>query len=463
MRRAQLYRVGRLPLLTALGLSLVCGQSGVAKAQSQPPLSVPFGGPPPADPEAITIEGWQLRGALDTVVQNSNNYLLTSPASLSGWAAGLNPHATAEWSNGIHSTILYGTYQHLQYNSVGTDDGEATITQRYSPLRDLTFSLLGDYTHRTIGNILTNSIPTTITTTATTVLPNGNTVLPNGTIVSPSGQIVGQVGQTAGAGGVSVVNPFDQFTGAARAEKIFNGGVLSLGASVLRYSYENQASKAGDFTAKTFTEDAAFWLGPLFYAYSDGSFTARTNTQPVPDSTAYRVIGGIGTRQFGLFRASAYVGHQGSQASGSGSAEGIVYGGAISYDPLPTWSLSANYDDTTNISSQISASTQALSLPSVTPLLLPTSSSTEVSTITLRSEYRPATQWAAIGLVGFTKVRYLDSPQMQDAWLADATLQYDVLRNLTLTWECQYTSIVSNHPASSVSRELVIMRSSYRF
>ena len=64
---------------------------------------------------------------------------------------------------------------------------------------------------------------------------------------------------------------------------------------------------------------------PIFYAYSDGSFTLRDNSGPNSDSTAYRVIGGIGTRQFGLFSASFYFGHQGSEQSRA--AGGDVYGG----------------------------------------------------------------------------------------------------------------------------------------
>jgi hypothetical protein len=105
---------------------------------------------------------------------------------------------------------------------------------------------------------------------------------------------------------MSLINPYDQFTGTAKIDKIFNHGILTLGTSVVHSDYEIQGSE--DYTAKTFRENGAFWLGPVFYAYSDGSFTMRSNTSPNVDSTAYRVVGGIGTRQFGLFRASFYFG-----------------------------------------------------------------------------------------------------------------------------------------------------------
>ena len=443
----------------------VCGSAVTARAQ-EPPLTVPKGGPPPSDPNAIEFDGWQLYPSLDFIVENSNNYFLSPQAKISGWAFGVSPSVTAEWSNGIHTTTLFGTFEHLQYpteSSVNTNYGEATFTQRYAPLRDLTFTFLGDYMHQTISTGLTSAIPSPITTTATSVLPNGNIVLPNGTIVSPSGQIIGQSSAVTTASALSAVNPYDQFTGTAKIDKIFSDGVLSLGASVVRLNYEEQASEPEDFTATTVTENGAFWLGPLFYAYSDGAFTMRDNTNPNPDSTAYRVIGGIGTRQFGLFRASLYFGHQGSEASSSGSAAGEVYGGSLTYYPTADWTIKANVDETINISSQTSPSTEALSIPAPTPVQVPVSSSTNVTAITLRPEYNISPQWSASGLFGYTRIESIGSPVLETAWLADATLRYNIWQNLTLSWEYQYSSTVSNQPMSSASRNLIVMHASYRF
>lgn len=429
-------------------------------------MTVPAGGPPSLDPNAIAVAGWQLYPSLDFIAENSNNYFLSSQAKISGWAFGVSPSVTAEWSNGIHTTTLYGNFEHLQYpteSSVNTDQGEATFTQRYAPLRDLTFTFIGDYMHQTIASSLTSSIPAPITTTATTVLPNGNIILPNGTIVSPSGQIVGQSSSTSVGSASSAVNPYDQFAGTAKVDKIFSDGIVSLSASMLRLNYDEQASEPEDFTATTFTEDASFWLGPLFYVYSDGSFTMRDNTSPNPDSSAYRIIGGIGTRQFGLFRGSLYFGHQGSAASSSGSAGGDVYGGSLTYYPTADLTIRGSVDETINISSQTSPSTEALSIPAPTPVQIPISSSTDVTAITLRPEYKINPQWTASGLFGYTRIEYIGSPVLETAWLADATLRYNILQNLTLSWEYQYSSIVSNQPNSNANRTLIMMRASYRF
>ena len=440
---------------------------GNAAYAQEPPLTIPAGGPHAADPGAISFNSWQLYPSLNTFTQYSNNYFLSPEQKISGWSFGVTPSMTAEWSNGIHSTTLYGTYTHLDYptaNEVNTNDGKATITQQYAPLRDLTFTFLGDYMHQTTASVLTSAIPSPIVSPATTVLSNGNTVLPNGTIVSPSGQIVGQSGPTVSATALSVVNPYDAYTATGRVEKLFSHGIIALDASLLRQNYEEQASQSQDFTAKTFTENAAFWLGPIFYAYSNGSFAITSYPAPSPGTTAYRVIGGIGTRQFGLFRASAYFGYQGSDTSGFPSAGGNVVGGILTYYPTPLWTVSANFDETINIASALAPpSTQALTIPVTTPLQIATSSSTQTTATTLHSTYEISPQWTASGLFGYTRVQYLGTMQWQNAWIGDATLRYDMRRNLSLTWEYQYSSIVSNIPVTTAIRNFITMSASYRF
>jgi hypothetical protein len=451
-----------LAVLTAL---FAFGQVSPGFAQ-EPPLTVPAGGPFAYDPNAIALNSWLVYPSLDFFAQNSNNYFLSPTQKAQGWSLGVSPSVTAEWSNGIHSTTIYGNFSHIEYptdSALLTDDGEATFTQKYSPLRDLTFSLSGDYTHKTIASSLTSAIPSPITAPATTTLPNGNTVLPNGTIISPTGQIVGQVGAGVSAAPFAVVNPYNTFTGTAKAEKIFSDGIVTLGASLLRWDYEEQASRPQDFTAKTFTEDSAFWLGPVFYGYSDGSFTIHDES-PLGDSTAYRVIGGIGTRQFGLVRASAYFGHQGTGTSGGASTGGNVYGGALTYYPTPSWTLSVNLDETINLApAGTPASTQALNISALTPLQIPVSSSTQITASSLRSDYHITPLWTVSGTFAYTRINFLGSPAWDNTWLADATLKYDILRDLTLSWEYQFSSIVSNVPLTSASRSLIAMHATYKF
>jgi hypothetical protein len=293
------------------------------------------------------------------------------------------------------------------------------------------------------------------------LLPNGNTQFPNGTIVSPTGQIVGQANPGLFVNGTSVVNPYDQFTGTASVNKIFNRGILTLSGSTARTDYENPGTPG--FSTNSFSENGAVWLGPVFYAYSNGSFALTSNASPNPNSSAYRVVGGIGTRQFGLFRSSLYFGHQGSDVQASGKAGGDVYGGAISYYPTPPWTITASIDETINVSSETSVSTQALVIPGQTPLQIPLSASTRITATSLQTTYAISQQWTASGSLSYTRIEYIDSSRLDNTWSSDITLSYDIWRNMTLAWEYQFTSILSNAPFTSSKRNYINMSATYKF
>jgi Putative beta-barrel porin 2 len=455
-------RIRTIAFLFVFSGFFACG-TGASLAQ-EPPV-VPLAGPLPGVGNAIPLNTWLLYPTLNLSSQYSNNYFLSPQAKLAGVGFGISPAVTAQWTNGIHSTTLFGNFQGIQYPTlpeINTTDGEATFTQKYSPLPDLSFSISGDYTHRTIAPGLQNGFLPAISAPTTTVLPNGNIVLPNGSIVTPTGQLVGQTNPALVVNGVTVVNPYDVYTGSARVDKIFSDGTLSISASTARLAYEQPASQNLDFTGTTFTEDASFWLGPLFYVYSDGSYAIDSGTSPNPTVDIYRIVGGLGTRQFGLFRLSGYFGHQGSEAAGQ-SAGGNVYGGALSYYPTPDWTISAHIDETINTSSQTTPSILAITLPIPTPAQIPLSSSVQLTTASLQANYIISPQWTIGETVGYTHVDNVGSPIIEDYMFVNTSLKYDIWRNMTLILEYQYTNVASNAPLTSTSRNFISMTASYRF
>jgi hypothetical protein len=379
----------------------------------------------------------------------------------------------AQWTNGIHTTTIYGNVDTQFYptdGTINTFDREVTITQKYSPLPDLTFSALADYTHKTISSALTNSIPTQVNTpvATATVLPDGNIELPNGTIVAPNGQIVGQVNPALANSGTTLVNPYDQYTATATVSKIFNGGILTLSNSVAKTDYQLVQAVGPmaytSFTSETFTENGSFALGPLFYVYSNGSFSIRSDNANLPtNSDAYEVVGGIGTRQFGLFKASAYFGHQGSDVEGSGTAGGAVYGATFNYYPTFVWTIIAKFAQTNNISSQTVPSSQAITLPTNAPVQIPTSSSTLISTPSLQTTYQISPLLTFLGYFSYSRIEYIGSPLLTNAWLADLQISYEIWRNMTLTGEYQFTDVVSNSALQSGRRNLFMLSANYRF
>jgi hypothetical protein len=472
---AKSNRIASFTALAVFGALCAFGGVSAAHAQTEPPTSIPAGGPPPYDPNAIAFNRWLLYPSVNFLAENSNNFFISPQSKLSGWMFGVNPAITAEWSNGIHTTTLYGSFQQLQYppdnqnpqeSKISAPSGEATWTQQYAPLRDLNFTLVGDYNHQTLQAGLTNSLPSAVPFTGLTILPNGNIVLPNGNIINPiTGQVVGQAGTAVSASPTSFVNPYDVFTTSASAQKIFSYGIATVGTSFSRTDYEKQGTS--DFDNKSFTEDTSLWLGPVLYAYSDGAYNIRTtdpSSIPGDNGTVYRIIGGIGTRQFGLFRASVYFGHQGSGSSGSGSAGGNVFGGVLTYYPTPAWTLSVNVDNTINLApAGAPPSTQALNVPALTPLQFSLSSSTQITSTSLHSSYIISPQWSVNGVFGFTHVENIGSPVWDDSYVADASINYNIWRNMTLAWEYQFSSTVSNAPQTSVDRNLITMSATYKF
>lgn len=439
----------------------------------EPPLNVSgVGRLPAADPNAIAVNGWLLYPTLRGYGTYTDNFFLSPFNALSVGGVGVNPALTAVWSNGIHTTTLYGNIDEQVYpsdNEINTFNARAGFTQRYEAMRDLIFTVNGNYAHQTLTPGLQNSIQTPTAAPAITVLPNGNTVLPNGTILSPSGQPIGQTNAPAGSAIPLVVNPSDAFTGTFSVDKIFNRGILSLSASANRTDFVNQSVQP-NFSSRTLTERAAFWLGPLLYAYSNGSVSTFVNdatigpitSTPSVATTSYQVIGGLGTRQFGLFRSSAYFGHQGSEGGGA-TAGGNVYGGALSYYPTVDLTFAGTVDRTINIASQPFSTNLALTLPGQLAVQVPLGASTVITSFGLRSTYQITQQWVANCQLTYSRFEFVDSPRLDNTWVLDATLRYDIWRNMSLTWEYRYTNILSNAPLMSASSNFGIMGATYRF
>ena len=162
-------RSNRIRRIAALALFCAYFAIGgiIAARAGEPPTTIPAGGPPAYDPNAIAFNSWLLYPQVNFLASNSNNYFATpnyfgSPQRISGWELGVTPSMTAIWSNGIHTTTLYGNFQYLSYQTNGelnSKNGEATWTQQYAPLRDLNFTFVGDYVHQTLQSGLTNALP----------------------------------------------------------------------------------------------------------------------------------------------------------------------------------------------------------------------------------------------------------------------------------------------------------------
>jgi len=65
--------------------------------------------------------------------------------------------------------------------------------------------------------------------------------------------------------------------------------------------------------------------------------------------------------------------------------------------------------------------------------------------------------------LAYTQNLFIGSPFFENAWLADVNLAYDIWRNMTLTLDYQYSSIVSNEPLTSTNRYFITISALYKF
>jgi hypothetical protein len=437
--RAAVKRLGRFVaagLFAMLSAQSLLGCPTAASAQEAPPLDVPSSGVLTKPDDARTAGDWLLYPTIGVYSSYSDNLFQSPVNPISTWLFGIDPSLRAVWTNGIHTTEIFGSADARGYtpdSELDAFDDHVGILQKYSPLPDLTFGIQGDYAHNTLATQLINALPGSITVPGTTTTP----VL-------------------AVANSTTLINPNNQFAATASVDKILNGGLIGLNAGVSRTEYQN-TSLEPDFTVKTIGGRGEFSLGPMVYFYSNGQL-ALYETE-----SYFSARGGIGTRQIGLFSASAYFGQQGSEIQNSGSAGGNIYGGKLSYLPTPDLTFNVAFDEIINISSETGTSNLAINLPTPTALVIPIGASTQISSYSLQAAYTISDQWSIFGNFGYARTDYIGNSGFENAWLADGVLRYAMTRDITLEWEYQYSSIVSNLPLTSSKRDYAVMRATHKF
>ena len=140
-----------------------------------------------------------------------------------------------------------------------------------------------------------------------------------------------------------------------------------------------------------------------------------------------------------------------------------MYGGVLSYYPTSKWTLTGTVDRTRNIASQASLTNLALTLPALSPVQIPLGASTQITSASLQSSYEFTPQWFANWQLAYTRIEFVGTPRLDNAWLFDAILRYDIWRNMSLTWEYRYRRILSNAPLTSATSNYGMMGATYKF
>jgi hypothetical protein len=421
-----------------------------AGATNEPPLVPPVVRQLPDGVGTLSIGDWLLYPTLnfhtfyDTNIYSSP----TSPISTAG--VNFNPTLLAQYDSGIYATSLYGNISSNVYPFISsandTFDRQAGFVEKYEAMRDLIFTVQGDYHHLTEASVYTQALPSTVVSPASPQLPGA------AGFVAPQ-QIF--------------VNPNDTYTATGSVYKEFNRAFLTASSTFLSTQYANQ-QLATNYSLAAYNIRGGAWLTPLFYAYANGS-ESFVSPAVGPAANFSQVMGGIGSAKIGhLVSGSIYYGYQNTDvANGGGTAGGSIYGAKILYVPTSVWNVTVSVDRIVNISNITGI------LPIGTPGSLPglplagapvgLNQSIQVTAPALRSDYQFSAQTSVFGVIGYTAVDYLNSSLFENFWTASVGIRHTLSSHLTLTFDYAYTAAVSNIPVTSFNRNYTALGASYKF
>jgi hypothetical protein len=446
--------------VAAMGI-LVASASAQTPPQSIPRIINPYAKPP----DAMVYDGWLIFPVVNSSLSYDTNVFQSVTNPISTPVFRLAPNVLAVLNNGIYKTTLYGKLDGRTYSEAAPDtlDAQMGVSQDYSPRPDLLFRFQGDYSHTSLTSQFVRALPGPIVVPAapTSSAPGNGPTAPSPTPPTPPTP-TGPTGLSQSAPGLGTlsVDPSDQVTASGSMSKLFNRAFMTLGGSASYTAYET--GNLSNYSTYAANAAAGFWITPRFYAYTQNS----SSWYPASGAEAFRMVGGFGTDQIGLFRGSLYGGYQGSRAT-TGTAGGAVVGGQLSYLFRRYWTFTAAVDETWNFSSQTPVPTNdpilVLNTSALTPLAVPLSDSTRTTSVAVSSIYAMSQRWTANFRFGYLLVDYIDDIRVDTSLLADAAFIYALSRNIGLSFGYQYSTNMSNLPNNSFTRHVVTAGASYRF
>jgi len=386
---------------------------------------------------------------------NSNQASSNQPAQTatgsspdSGTSLAVSPRLVATTSDGgMHSSTLFGVgdFQFFSANTIAADAGFIHV---YRPTEDLALNLSLRYTRQT--DLFTSALNF-----------NNNAIGLHGGPAIPSPTIINPFGTTPN------VNPvaYNQYTAGGSVAKTWDTWFATLSGNAFRIQYDHANNIPAPFN--TSLDGSSYWLDgrvgwhfvPTIYAYVEGAGIWQRFTNSLFNTNGYRVTGGIGTdASESLVRGEVYGGYQFQHQEGqtvplpniSQDSQSTVFGGRMFYFPTPYWTWLAEVDEVLGMSAQLTPS-----IPQGVPSL--------VTTATLQTTYGISQQWSLGARVGYTRANYFDLGRTDTGWMAGASFNYEIWRNLLLTLDYQYSTLNSTLPFNQFSRNVVSAGVTYKY
>jgi hypothetical protein len=420
--------------------------------------------------EGLALGGWMLAPEIFLgAVWNSNANQLANGEN-QGTSLRVSPRIVGYYDGGMYKTSVYGVMDGQFFNS-NTIAATAGVTNSYKPFEDLLLSSYFNYTRETsLFNSALNF--------------NNNAIGPPGTPSAGIPVILNPFGTTP------TVNPiaYNQFTVGGTINKTFNQAFASLGATAFYILYDSQSNLIPQ-PFQTSNNALSVWVSgrvgyhflPGVYAYAEGDGIFERFQNSVFDTDGYRVTGGVGVDDpQSLLKGEIYGGYQAQQQLandvfvtstapvvappivGPPTSPVVVPTGISTHTSSGIFGARLNYYPT-EYSTWILQIDQTLGVTTGLSPLVPQGTPSKVTTAILQTNYALSRDWWLSLRVGYTQGWFFNfSPQTQ-GYLAGASFNYTIWRNLFLTLDYQYTQEHSNAALSSFTQNQVSAGLTYKY
>ena len=381
--------------------------------------------------QGLPVAGWLLYPSIfvGATYDDNPNQTGSGADDSKGVSLRVAPRLTGTYDGGIHRSTFYGVVDARFFNP-DTVAATAGFTHLWQAQQDLIFNFFGNYTRQI--DIFNSALQFNNGAIGPPATPNVNIPI----ILNPFGTTPG-------------VNPiaYNQFTYGADVTKTFNQLNVTLRGTVFNILYDHSDNVA--FPFQTSHDGASYWLTarasynftPQFYVFAQGDGIFQRFSNSLFNTNGYRVIGGVGSNDTkSLFRGEVYGGYWAqNQEQDNVFGFGIptdtnsgVFGGRLSYFPTRYWAIVAQVDQTLGMST-----TLAPNIPAGIP--------TRTTTAILQTTYGIARDWSVGVRGGYTRGEFIGFGELNNhGWMAGASFNYEIWRNLMLTLDYQYTATQSN-------------------
>ena len=417
----------------------------------------------------LEVSGWKLfpKAFVGAVWDTNVDQQPSGTARTSSVSARAVPYIAAIYDGGIHRTTAYGVAD-ARFFDADTLSATAGLTHRYEAMRDLIFTGFVNYTRQT--ELFTSALNF-----------NNNAIGPTISVESSVPIVLNPFGTTPTVNS----SAYNQYTGGGSVTKDFdNTGSVALAATVFHIAFDNTGNLPLGSPFQTSLDGTSYWVTgriagnvtPSVYVFAESSGIFQRFNNSSFDTNGYRVIGGIGgaADPASLIRGEIYGGYQAQEfVNGSGillDANGIpitvngvgilsgiptntssdVIGGRLYYYPTRYWTVIAAVDETLSVSTSLSPTT-----PAGIPLL--------ATNAILQTNYNISQWWWVGARMGYTRSKFYGFDRLDTGWMAGASFNYEIWRNLLLTLDYQYSTVHSDAVLADFTRNVYSVGLTYKY